>query len=59
MPSAAESPFGYVGAPRLPDQIVAANPHDGQQYGEALDYAPLPKPLTDRVDAKNRLIAGN
>ena len=30
--------------------------HDGQQYGEALDYAPLPKPLIDRVDAKIRLI---
>ena len=30
--------------------------HDGQQYGEALEYAPLPRPLIDRVDAKIRLI---
>jgi phosphate ABC transporter phosphate-binding protein len=30
--------------------------HDGQQFGEALDFAPLPKPLIERVDAKIKLI---
>jgi phosphate transport system substrate-binding protein len=28
--------------------------HDGQQYGEALEFAPLPQPLIDRGEAKIR-----
>jgi phosphate transport system substrate-binding protein len=28
--------------------------HDGQEYGEALDFAPLPQPLVDRGEAKIR-----
>ncbi len=44
------------GKRKLTTDFLAWATHDGQQYGEALDYATLPKPLIDRVDGKIKLI---